>query len=66
MLVGTWFVGQVFLMFLLKSLYLDLVYFVLILCSFIPAWVFFILGWQTLVDRGTSHLPKEGDLVELV
>lgn len=46
--------------------YDNLVLYLLVLCTFIPAWVFFMLGWQISGDYGLSRADKERNVVELV
>jgi heme/copper-type cytochrome/quinol oxidase subunit 2 len=51
-------------MLLFKRLYLELVSYVLILCFFIPLWVFFILGWQVFRGQETTRLSRERNIME--
>nr|AKC58424.1 cytochrome c oxidase subunit 2 [Eurytrema pancreaticum] len=52
-------------MLIVNSLYLDLVRYVLVLCCFIPMWVFVVLGWQLLDSQVPLSLEDENNPVEL-
>nr|QDA21737.1 cytochrome c oxidase subunit 2 [Amphimerus sp. JM-2019] len=46
--------------------YDNLVLYLLVLCTFMPAWVFLVLGWQVFGDYSLSVVGNENNLVELV
>nr|YP_009646085.1 cytochrome c oxidase subunit II [Plagiorchis maculosus]QBX99312.1 cytochrome c oxidase subunit 2 [Plagiorchis maculosus] len=52
-------------MLLFNMLYLDLILYMIMLCSFIPVWVFFVLGWQVCSWNDSTVLRNESNLVEL-
>nr|QJP05028.1 cytochrome c oxidase subunit II [Clonorchis sinensis] len=46
--------------------YDNLVLYLLVLCTFIPGWVFLVLGWQITGDYWLSSSMNESNTVELV
>lgn len=54
------------MVFSLNVLYLDLISYIVIICSFIPVWVFAVLGWQLFkFDTIASH-NNERDTAEFL
>nr|UDU84926.1 cytochrome c oxidase subunit 2 [Glypthelmins quieta] len=51
-------------MLLFNMLYLDLILYVIVLCSFIPIWVFLVLGWQVSGGNDLTSLDNENNWVE--
>nr|UFJ44428.1 cytochrome c oxidase subunit 2 [Glypthelmins sp. LW2G] len=51
-------------MLLFNMLYLDLILYMIMLCSFIPIWVFFVLGWQVCSSNDMTVLRNESNVVE--
>jgi len=49
-----------------KVVYGKLVHYIVILCAFIPAWVFLVLGWQLLGSYKLSSASKENNWIEWV
>lgn len=52
------------IMILSKSLYLMLTGYVMVLCCFIPFWVFFVLGWQILSNNRLCSATNESNSLE--
>nr|YP_009467186.1 cytochrome c oxidase subunit II [Artyfechinostomum sufrartyfex]YP_010461012.1 cytochrome c oxidase subunit II [Artyfechinostomum malayanum]APX55334.1 cytochrome c oxidase subunit 2 [Artyfechinostomum sufrartyfex]ARH10834.1 cytochrome c oxidase subunit 2 [Artyfechinostomum sufrartyfex]UUF68165.1 cytochrome c oxidase subunit II [Artyfechinostomum malayanum] len=52
------------MLFSLNILYLDLINFMISLCSFIPIWVFSILAWQLAVSDSIAARNNESDTAE--
>nr|QBE89942.1 cytochrome c oxidase subunit 2 [Opisthorchis sudarikovi]QIX04634.1 cytochrome c oxidase subunit 2 [Brachylecithum sp. PakAb2] len=48
-----------------NMVYDNLTLYLLVLCTFIPAWVFLMLGWQISGDYGLSSSGNENNSVEL-
>nr|YP_009169742.1 cytochrome c oxidase subunit II [Metorchis orientalis]ALD61616.1 cytochrome c oxidase subunit 2 [Metorchis orientalis] len=48
-----------------NMIYDNLTLYLLVLCTFIPAWVFFMMGWQVTGDYGFSSSGNESNTVEL-
>nr|UDU84950.1 cytochrome c oxidase subunit 2 [Orientocreadium sp. HS] len=53
-------------MLLFNMLYLDLILYMIMLCSFIPAWVFIVLGWQLCGQNDLTCVRNESNWVEFV
>nr|YP_009261937.1 cytochrome c oxidase subunit II [Echinochasmus japonicus]AKL39065.1 cytochrome c oxidase subunit II [Echinochasmus japonicus] len=49
-------------MVFMNSLYMDLVYFIICVCSFIPVWVFLLLSYQLGFDNTSMHANESGEL----
>lgn len=49
-------------MVFMKVLYMDLVYFIICICSFIPVWVFLLLGYQLGCGEVCMHAKERGEL----
>lgn len=45
-------------------MYFDLIFLILFLCCYIPAWVFCVLGWQVSTFKGISVLSHEKGFLE--
>nr|YP_010528197.1 cytochrome c oxidase subunit II [Echinoparyphium aconiatum]UXW64391.1 cytochrome c oxidase subunit II [Echinoparyphium aconiatum] len=52
------------MVFSLNVLYLDLVSYIVIICSFIPVWVFVVLGWQLFNSDTIASHNNESDVAE--
>nr|YP_009650994.1 cytochrome c oxidase subunit II [Uvitellina sp. SSS-2019]QCY72820.1 cytochrome c oxidase subunit 2 [Uvitellina sp. SSS-2019] len=50
----------------MNVLYMDLVNYVILLCSFIPVWVLFVLGWQVVSPDSISSHNNESMVVEFL
>lgn len=48
----------------INVLYMDLITYVLIICAFIPVWVFVVLGWQLFSSKTVASHNNERDVVE--
>nr|QYA17637.1 cytochrome oxidase subunit 2 [Echinostomatidae sp. MSB para 30070] len=54
------------MVFSLNVLYLDLISYIVIICSFIPVWVFTVLGWQLFTSDTIVSLENESDAAEFL
>nr|AWK02437.1 cytochrome c oxidase subunit II [Acanthoparyphium sp. WAK-2018] len=53
-------------MVFMNVLYMDLIQYMILLCSFIPVWVFMMLGWQLYWKDDISSHDNESDVVEFL